>query len=155
MIKHLRMNNLDLAKRVMTIQKLAYQIEARIIEYEELPPLKESLTDLQKVNEQFYGYFFGKELAGFISFETEEDKLTICRLAVHPHFFKQGIASSLCRYILHNIPGYRVAKVSTGTKNDPAINFYLKHGFQKEKEIRINDQLSITSFIYNKPPFDK
>nr|MDH3164044.1 hypothetical protein [Bacillus licheniformis] len=42
--------------------------------------------------ETFIGSFEGEELAGIASFIHTAEKLTICRLAVHPVHFRKGIA---------------------------------------------------------------
>jgi len=41
---------------------------------------------------------------------------------------------------------FEAIEVSTGTKNVPAVNFYLKNGFLKASEKKITEFLSLTSF---------
>jgi ribosomal protein S18 acetylase RimI-like enzyme len=41
---------------------------------------------------------------------------------------------------------YVAMKVSTGSKNTPAVQFYYKNGFQKIEEIVVDESLSISCF---------
>lgn len=36
--------------------------------------------------------------------------------------------------------------VTTGSKNTPAVNFYLKNGFKELDKMEINEALTITAF---------
>ncbi|MFX3633410.1 MAG: GNAT family N-acetyltransferase [Candidatus Pristimantibacillus sp.] len=145
MITELAITKPDVAKAVLDVQLPSYRIEAQIIDYEEIPPLKDTVETLQQCGESFYGYYAGNELTGVISFKIEEDVIDIHRLVVHPNHFRQGIAKKLLDYV----EGLKIKRnkiiVSTGTKNTPAVNFYLKNGFVIVKEIKVSEQLSLTS----------
>ena len=88
-----------------------------------------------KPKETFYGYYVdgqeGPKLAGAISFEREGSIVTICRMMVHPDFFRRGIASSLLQHILieQEREGATRFIVSTGSANSPAIRLYEGFGF--------------------------
>lgn len=58
--------------------------------------------------------------------------LVICQLAVAPLYRRQGIASKLVRAGLEwgRQQKLRVALLDTSTKNNPAISFFQKQGFQ-------------------------
>ncbi len=65
---------------------------------------------------------------------------------VHPKHFRKGIAQGLLNFIEVQMENIEAIVVSTGTKNAPAVAFYLKNGFIKTKETRITERLSLTSF---------
>lgn len=65
---------------------------------------------------------------------------------VHPKHFRKGIAKRLIYFIENEIDNYDAIVVSTGTKNEPAVNFYLKNGFLRTSETKIAGRLSLTSF---------
>ncbi|GIO23834.1 GNAT family N-acetyltransferase [Oceanobacillus sp. J11TS1] len=146
MIKKIDITNPEFAREVLNIQIPSYKIEAKIIGFHDLPPLKDSVETLQQCGESFFGYYFKDELCGVISLKAENGILDIHRLIVHPKHFRKGIAKKLLDFIESNKKGCTTITVSTGTKNEPAIAFYLKNGFSITEEIEITEGLSLTSF---------
>ncbi|WP_338754535.1 GNAT family N-acetyltransferase [Bacillus sp. FJAT-52991] len=145
MIKELDITNRKVAEEVLNVQLLSYQIEADIIGFSDLPPLKDTVETLQPCGETFFGYFINEELCGAISIKIEKDMVDIHRLIVHPKHFRKGIAEKLLNIIEKKQEVEKVI-VSTGSKNTPAVQFYLKHGFQVVEEIKVNEHLSLTRF---------
>lgn len=129
MIVKIDIKDTTIAKKVVALQKDSYGVEAEITGIKKLPPLSDTVKDMMVCNEVFFGYYEGEELAGIISFKTEENVLDIHRVAVNPKFFKKGIGTLLLKYIQENIIGVDEYVVSTSVKNKPAIDLYLKNGF--------------------------
>jgi GNAT superfamily N-acetyltransferase len=146
LIKKIDITNSKLAEEVLNIQIPSYEVEAEIIDFYELPPLKDTVETLQQCKETFFGYYLNEELCGAISIKAEEDIIDIHRLMVHPKHFRKGIAKVLLDFIENNTEGFETIIVSTGTKNIPAVTFYLKNGFSKTKETRVVERLTLTSF---------
>ncbi|OIK15584.1 GNAT family N-acetyltransferase [Bacillus sp. MUM 116] len=144
MIKTIDFHDNDLAKNLFELQRASYLIEAELINYHEIPPLKESLNELLESNETFLGYFEREELAGALSYEVDGNELTICRMVVHPNHFRKGIAQSLLSFLLEDKKEFQIFKVSTGRENTPAKNLYLKNGFQLVRDIEIVPGLIIS-----------
>ena len=90
----------------------------------------------------------GSTLAGAISFEREGCIVTICRMMVHPNFFRRGIASSLLQHILmeQELNGATRFIVSTGTENLPAIRLYESFGFIVRRVFTVPPGISLTTF---------
>ncbi|WP_084783292.1 GNAT family N-acetyltransferase [Bacillus dakarensis] len=133
------------AGEVLKIQIPAYRVEAKIIGYSDLPPLRETVDSLQKSGETFFGFYEKDELCGVISYKKENDVIDIHRLFVHPNHFRKGIAQKLLNCIQQQA-GITVLKVSTGSKNAPAIAFYGKNGFEKVNEMSVNSDLTLPFF---------
>lgn len=146
MIKKIDIKNPDIAKEVLSIQIPAYQIEAKLIGFDEIPNLKDTVESLQQCGETFYGYYMNGNLSGIISFVIEDCVLDIYRLFVDPSYFRQGIAKQLLDHILNVETGFDTVIVKTGNKNTPAIHFYQKYGFDQEEDLVINEQLSLAQF---------
>ncbi|WP_394579045.1 GNAT family N-acetyltransferase [Cytobacillus firmus] len=144
MIKEINIKDRKAAEQVLSVQLPAYKIEAEIIGYPDLPPLKDTVNTLQITGETFFGYFTGKKLCGVISFKQEKGVLDIHRLIVHPEYFRMGIAQELLNYIERR-PMIEKMVVTTGSKNTPAVAFYRKSGFREVEKISINDSLTITA----------
>lgn len=146
MIKKIDITNPGIAKEVLNIQLASYKVEAEIIGFYDLPPLKDTVETLQQCMETFFGFYINEELCGVISVKKEKGVIDIHRLMVHPNHFRKGIAKKLLDFIESDHDGFETMIVSTGTKNTPAVTFYLKNGFSILEETRITEHLSITSF---------
>lgn len=146
MIKKIDITNPDIAKELLSIQLPAYQIEAKLIGFDEIPNLKDTVDSLQQCGETFYGYYMNGDLCGVISFVISSYVLDIHRLFVNPRYFRRGIAKQLLDHILNVERGFDTVIVKTGNKNIPAIRFYQKYGFNQEEDLVINEQLSMAQF---------
>ncbi|GAE37466.1 GNAT family N-acetyltransferase [Halalkalibacter akibai] len=93
----------------------------------------------------FVGYYVNEELCGAISIKVVDREVDIYRLIVHPNHFRKGIAQLLLNFIERKFD-VKTIKVATGSKNEPAVSFYKKNGFQNTKEVMVGDQLSLTYF---------
>lgn len=145
MIKEINIKDRKAAEQVLSVQLPAYKIEAEIIGCPDLPPLKDTADGLRITGETFFGYFIGEKLCGVISFKEENNVLDIHRLIVHPEHFRKGIAQKLLNFI-ELWPMIEKMIVTTGSKNTPAVAFYLKNGFKELKKMEINEALTITAF---------
>lgn len=146
MIKKLNVKDIETARRIIELQRASYKIEAQLIGFYDIPPLKETIDSLQACDEIFYGYYINDFLAGIISFKIVEDVLDVHRLAVHPDFFRKGIASKLINFIEGLNSGINKIIVSTGKKNLPAIKLYIKNGYRRKNDIEVENGIYITEF---------
>ncbi|MDQ1146473.1 ribosomal protein S18 acetylase RimI-like enzyme [Bacillus sp. SORGH_AS 510] len=146
MIKVIDLQEIGLAKELLELQRASYLVEAKLINFFEIPPLKESLEELIECGETFLCYFEEKSLAGAISYSVDEDELTICRMVVHPDHFRKGIAQKLLSEVESRNSQISVYKVSTGKDNPPAKNLYLKNGFTFLSDIEVVPGLYISNF---------
>lgn len=146
MIKKIDITNPKLAEEVLSIQLSSYRVEAELIDFYDIPPLKDTVRALQRCGETFYGCYVDGELGGVISMKVEEGLIDIHRLMVHPKHFREGIAGRLLDFVESYSLGGETLIVSTGSKNTPAIYFYKKSGFVKTGEVKVMEGLSITSF---------
>ncbi|MFF3099807.1 GNAT family N-acetyltransferase [Viridibacillus arvi] len=144
LIKIIDISNSRIAEDVLNIQIPSYKVEAEIIGFYEIPPLKDTVYTLQHCGETFFGYYENEELCGVISIKVDDD-VDIHRLIVHPNHFRKGIAQLLLNFIETKFQ-IETIKVATGSKNIPAVSFYKKNGFRNIKEVIVNEQLSLTFF---------
>ncbi len=145
-IKNLDITNQDIAKDVLEVQIPAYKVEAEIIQFFDLPPLKDTVESLANCGETFIGFYHDGELCGVISYKVENSVIDIHRLVVHPGHFRKGIARRLLDFVEKSFDDSYSYIVSTGAKNSPALAFYEKNGFTKTNEIQITEGLSIACF---------
>jgi ribosomal protein S18 acetylase RimI-like enzyme len=136
---------LSAAEEIVRLQKASYIIEAELINFMQIPPILEDPEDIINSTEIYYGYYLENNLAGIISYTIENDVLDICKVAVHPNYFKKGIATQLIKFIQQR-PNIRSIIVSTGLKNTPAVNLYISQGFIKTAEREVVEGLFIACF---------
>ncbi|MDG4657043.1 GNAT family N-acetyltransferase [Ectobacillus antri] len=145
MIRSIDVLHIQTAKALWNLQRTSYAVEAELIGFNEIPPLHESLEELQACGEIFLGYYIETQLAGAISYTVESQELTICRLVVHPTYFKKGIATKLLSNLIEKQP-YPVYYVSTARDNIPAICFYKANGFCWINDIEVVPNFYISCF---------
>ncbi|MGZ4160248.1 MAG: GNAT family N-acetyltransferase [Neobacillus sp.] len=146
MINIIDFQNKRLVQVLYELQKASYLVEASLIGFFGIPPLKESLEELMECDETFLGYFEGKELTGALAYTIDEEELTICRMFVHPNHFRKGIAKKLLSVLEEIHPELPVLKVSTGKDNLPAKRLYFKNGFQLVRDMEVVPGLFISLF---------
>jgi ribosomal protein S18 acetylase RimI-like enzyme len=134
------------ASELLELQRAAYAVEARLIRSEEIPPLRETLAELQGCGETVLGASVDGTLAGFISWKVAGDTLDIHRLVVDPARFRAGIGSALVRKALAANEDARRAIVQTGATNEPAKALYLREGFTLVDEIEPVPGLRVARF---------
>lgn len=145
MIKKFDIRNTKNAEKLLKIQIPSYKVEAEVIDYEDIPPLKDTVNTLQQCGENFFGYYIKEELCAAISVKVSDHEVDIHRLIVHPDHFRKGIAQKLLTFIEGQFD-IKTIIVATGSKNTPAITLYKKNGFQVTKEVQVNEHLSLTYF---------
>jgi ribosomal protein S18 acetylase RimI-like enzyme len=146
MIREIDLTNNSEALELLMLQQLSYRIEAQLIGFKEIPPLFDSPLSLRESGEVFFGFYEEERLAGAMSIKQSPKELTICRMMVHPQYFRRGIASCLLEFAEGlAIPGVPL-KVSTGTNNKPAVRLYRKYGYEPAQVLDISPGITLTVF---------
>lgn len=149
MIKKIDITNPEIAFDVLRVQLPAYQTEASILNYYHLPPLHDNIDSLLNCGETFYGYYIRGILCGAISCKIKKHTADIHRLIVHPDYFQKGIAGKLLEFLEDRNKNIDTIIVATAAENNPAINFYIKNGFTKTSETKVEDGLILAHFKKN------
>lgn len=140
---------LDLAdpntlRQLWDLQRASYVVEARLIGFDGLPPLLESLEQLRACDESFLGVRDESKLVGAVGWtRLPSGALDICRLVVHPVAHRRGVATVLLD-ALDSIEPAELTTVSTGTANLPALTLYRRRGFMPVGEQQIAPGVTIT-----------
>lgn len=134
------------AEDILELQKIAYQSEAELYQDWNIPPLLQTLQQLQLdfENHKIIVATFNDEIIGSVRGYVDQDTLHIGRLIVHPDFQKQGIGSQLLLKIEQDSECQRY-ELFTGHKSIENIRLYEKLGYQQFRTEKIHDELD---FIY-------
>lgn len=146
LIKKINIKCKATAKQVLELQLASYKVEAKIIGYYDIPPLRDTIESLIECDEIFYGYMINDVLAGIISYKVTESILDIHRVAIHTNFFRMGIARKLVSFVEDIEKNINKIVVCTGKENLPAINLYFKKGYQKINDIEISKDVYLSKF---------
>lgn len=138
----------ETAEAIQRIQKPAYEVEAKLIGFDGIPQLKESVEDIQRSDEIFWG-MVEERLKGFISFKEIGKTIDIHRLVVDPAAFRQGIGKTLLVHLMEQY-GDHDFLVSTGTANEPAVNLYKSFGFAEQKRFEAATGIVLSEFLKRK-----
>ena len=141
MIRQADIREFNTANQIHGLQQAAYRLESQLIDYPHLPPLHETVEDLQHSAEQFVVFEEAGQILGAVSYEQADDKLDICRLVVSPSHFRRGIAARLLEAVEFMEPAIRQVTVSTAEKNIPAVTLYQKQGYQVTQRTVLDDGL--------------
>lgn len=125
------------AREIFALQKLAYQSEAAIEEDFSIPPLRETLEEIEAAFQ--LGVVFKSVVNGRIiaSARTSLQNGTchVCRVIVHPDVQNQGVGSRLMRAIEARFPDVRRFELFTSQKSQRNLHFYAKLGYQPYKTV--------------------
>ncbi|MBL0387103.1 GNAT family N-acetyltransferase [Tumebacillus sp. ITR2] len=144
MIKQLDIQLHENAQRLLALQIPSYLIEAKLIDFDGIPPLHDTVETLMACGETFFVYERDGRLAGSIACEREGDVLVISRMMVHPDFLRQGIARKLLRHLQAVSDFTTGLRVSTGSRNTPALQLYRSEGFRETGEREVAPGVFIT-----------
>lgn len=131
------------AARVVEIQRAAYEVEAELIGFNEIPQLHESIGDVRATDLQWIGSWEEGQLAGILAWSRVDDRCDIDRLAVHPNLARRGHG----RELVSSFDRRESITVSTGTLNLPAMRLYESLGFTQLREREISPGVKVTDLV--------
>ena len=117
---------------ILTLQKLAYQSEAVLHNDFNLPPLLQTLSDLeaQYQTHLILKYVQKAELVGSVRAFVKEDVCQIGRLIVDPQYQGQGIGTQLLAAIEQAFSTCTRYQLFTGIKSVRNVQLYQRLGYQ-------------------------
>ena len=142
----LRAEKGDLQK-ILDLQYIAYQSEARLFKNQDIPPLKQTLADVEKEYQK--GIVLkvlddDKTIIGSVRAFCENGTVYIGKLMVHPSKQGQGIGTKLLIEMEKQYPKQRY-ELFTSTKSEKNIVLYQKLGYKIFDEKQVTEELR---FVY-------
>lgn len=134
-------------KEILDLQYLAYQSEAKLLNNFDIPPLKQTLEEVEK--EYNNGIFLkvideNEGIVGSVRAYSQDDILHIGKLIVQPDLQGQGIGTKLLKEIERVCP-HKTYELFTSSKSTKNIKLYERLGYKVFEEKAISKDLK---FIY-------
>jgi len=120
------------SKMIYEVFQVSYAVEATILKHDNFPPLQRTADQIQQSENVFYGYFLEEEMGAVVELEHYDNHIHIRSLCVIPQYFRQGIGRKLLHFVVDQFEAALIT-VETGHANQPAVDFYLSFGFNKDK----------------------
>lgn len=134
-------------EELLTLQKLAYRSEAEIYNDFGIPPLIQTLENMEEdfENQLFLKAVLGGRIIGSVRAYSKEGTCYIGRLIVHPNFQNRGIGTRLMNDIERIFNGCKRFELFTGDKSERNLRLYQKLGYRIFKTSKITNQTNIVS----------
>jgi ribosomal protein S18 acetylase RimI-like enzyme len=133
------------AKEILDLQKLAYQSEAEIYNDYSIPPLTQTLDQMQGdfAKQLFLKATTDVRIVGSVRGYVKQHTCFIGRLIVHPAFRKSGIGTRLMKEIEESFPDAGRYELFTGDRSEGNLRLYHKLGYTPFAERPVNDRLTL------------
>ena len=133
------------AERILALQRLAYQSEARLYDDDTIPPLTQSLEDLRTTfrDHLFLVATVDGELVGSVRACPVDGTVQIGRLIVHPDYQKRGIGTNLMRQIEASFPSAKRFDLFTGHKSEGNLRLYARLAYREYRRETVTPQLTL------------
>ena len=134
-------------QKILDLQYLAYQSEAKLFDNQDIPPLKQTLSDVE--NEYQKGIILKaldeeKTMIGSVRAFCDNGTVYIGKLMVHPSKQGQGIGKKLLLEMEKQYPNQRY-ELFTSTRSEKNIALYQKLGYKIFDEEQVTEELR---FVY-------
>lgn len=135
----------DNATEILALQKLAYQSEARIYNDWNIPPLLQTIEEIQ---DEFKTHMFLKAISehlivGSVRARIMENTCYIGKLIVHPKWQSGGIGTRLVTEIERIYRAVSRFELFTGSQSVKNLYLYHKLGYQDFRRESLGDQVEL------------
>jgi GNAT superfamily N-acetyltransferase len=124
------------AAEILALQKVAYQSEARLNDDWTIPPLTQTLSEIEAEFETkvFLKAMFVDRIIGSVRASLHSGTCLVGRLIVHPDYQGRGIGTLLMGRIETAFAHAERFELFTGTKSIHNIRLYQKLGYRECRE---------------------
>jgi phosphoribosylanthranilate isomerase len=134
----------DLAD-ILALQKLAYQSEAELNQDFNIPPLTQTLAEIEAefACKLFLVATVAGRLVGSVRAELKDDTCHIGRLIVHPDTQNRGLGTRLMDAVERRFEGAKRYELFTSERSTRNIYLYQKLGYQIFDRKRLDDRVNL------------
>jgi len=132
----------DLGK-ILELQKLAFRSQAEIYNDYSIPPLIQTLEEIEQdfLTQTYLKAVINKKIIGSVRGYESNNTCYIGRLIVHPDFQNQGYGTKLMTKIESIFKNVERYEIFTGYKDEKNLYLYQKLGYKKFKLEKVHENL--------------
>ena len=133
-------------EEILLLQKLAYKSEAELYDDFSIPPLVQTLKEVEEEfeNQAFLKVVENEKIIGSVRAVLVNPKTCyIGKLIVHPEFQNQGIGTKLMREIERIFKNCEKFELITGHKSEKNLKLYQKLGYKEFKTEKLTENLNL------------
>ena len=135
------------APEILALQKLAFLSQAEIYDDYTLPPLVQTLQELEA---EFNQYVFlkamdGGRILGSVRAREQEGTCQIGRLIVHPDVQGQGLGTKLMAAIEAEFQEAKCFELFTGSLSHSNLRLYAKLGYEHIANEKVTPKLTVVT----------
>jgi len=133
------------AEEILALQKLAYQSEAALVGDYSIPPLTQTLEDLQGCFGEWtiLKIVQGRRIVGSVRGMVQDGTGHIGRLIVHPSYQRRGLGTRLMQEIESRLRVATRLELFTGEKSKGNIRLYERLGYRIFRRKKESDRLTL------------
>ena len=137
--------DVDDAREILDLQKLAYQSEAAIHDDYTIPPLTQSLEEMEQdfQKQLFLKAVVDGRIVGSVRGYVRAGTCFVGRLIVHPDFQNQGIGTRLMNEIESRFGQAQRYELFTGQESERNLYLYDKLGYRPFRTERLTDKVTL------------
>jgi len=150
---HIFVADIKDAKKILSLQRVAYQSEAKIYQDYTIPPLTETIEEIKSnfATQTFLKATDDKDnIIGSVRARCDNVSCFINRLIVHPEWQGKGVGTRLLIAIEDHFSSAKRYELFTGSKSVGNIRLYKRLGYKPFREQVVNAFLSLTYLEKNK-----
>jgi ribosomal protein S18 acetylase RimI-like enzyme len=137
----------DVAVQIAELQRAAYAVEARLIGFDGIPPLHETVADVIALDLTMLALIDHGQPLAILGYRRTGPNVEIDRLAVHQDHFRRGLARRLIGALHTREANASRFAVSTGRDNLPAVRLYEAMGYQSVDEVELPEGVAIVRLV--------
>lgn len=133
---------------ILALQYLAYQSEAKLFGNPDIPPLRQTLAELEREYQRGIVLKAADEnnvIIGSVRAYRDKSTVYINKLMVHPEWQGQGIGTKLLLTMENTFPKRRY-ELFTSSKSIKNIELYKKLGYKIFSEKQMDEELKFVYF---------
>lgn len=140
------------AAEILALQKLAYHSEAELNQEYSIPPLTQTLPEIEAEfgRKVFLKAKSGGEIIGSVRAEMDDGTCLIGRLIVHPGLQNRGIGSRLLKAMEDHFPEAARYELFTSERSERNLHLYQKSGYKVFQRERLNDRVMLVYLEKNR-----
>jgi N-acetylglutamate synthase-like GNAT family acetyltransferase len=133
------------AQAILDLQKLAYRSEAAIWNDYTIPPLMQSLEEMEQdfQKQVVLKATIDGRIVGSVRAYTQDGTCYIGRVIVHPDYQNQGLGKQIMKAIEDHFAAADRYELFTGQKSERNLYFYQKLGYRIFRSEKLTDRVTL------------